>query len=56
MNENKQFDDASKDRSEHMKLARWLHDLLAKSSQDTTNLSTTAGGDESESELLRSGE
>ena len=56
MNENKQFDDASKDRSEHIKLARWLHDLLAKSSQDTTNLSTIAGGDESESELLLGGD
>src|SRR5438445_9680197 len=56
MNENKQFDDASKDRSEHIKLARWLHDLLAKSSQDTTNLSTIAGGDESESEVVFGGD
>src|SRR5437763_4513857 len=56
MNENKQFDDASKDRSEHIKLARWLHDLLARSSRDTTNLSATNGGDESEFELLLSGD
>jgi hypothetical protein len=54
MNENKQFDDASKDRSEHIKLARWLHDLLAKSSQDIANLSITTGGDESEFELVSS--
>lgn len=56
MNENKQFDDASEDRNEHVKLARWLHDLLAKSSQDTANQFTTIGGDESEFELLLSDE
>lgn len=56
MNENEQFNDASKDRSEHVKLARWLHDLLAKSPQDTANPFTVTGGDESEFEILLSGD
>src|SRR5947209_20013555 len=53
MNEYKQFDGSSNDRNATVKLARWLRDVLARSSQDIANLSSN-GGDESEFEILLS--
>src|SRR3989440_13040620 len=53
MNDYKQFDGSSNDRNATIKLARWLRDVLAKSSQDIAKLSLT-GGDENEFEILLS--
>jgi hypothetical protein len=53
MNDYKQFDGSSNDRNATIKLARWLLDVLAKSSQDIAKLSST-GGDENEFEILLS--